>query len=312
MIAPRRERDSLAASITRKASKQTFYMIRLFVDRDLIPDAFRAYAYFRWVDDFLDAPTGSQEEKITFARRQRGILDDLYQGITPLDLYPPEELLVDLVRSDPSLESGLYLYLDNMMDVMEFDAQRCGREISQDELDNYTNSLAISVTEAMHYYIDHDHPGYQTEDRYLAVKASHIAHMLRDELEDALSGYYNIPRHYLKEHQISAFDVQNPAFQKWVFSQVNLSREYFKVGRAYLSRLKSIRCRLAGFAYVARFEWVLNTIERENFCLRLGYPERKSFSSALWMIWSTLKSIWISPRLKDNTKISISPSNQDP
>ena len=46
--------QSLAARITQAASKQTYYTVRYLVDRPLIPDAYRAYAYFRWVDDYLD------------------------------------------------------------------------------------------------------------------------------------------------------------------------------------------------------------------------------------------------------------------
>ena len=46
--------STLATSITKSASTQTFYTIRTLVDRELIPDAYRAYAYFRWVDDTLD------------------------------------------------------------------------------------------------------------------------------------------------------------------------------------------------------------------------------------------------------------------
>jgi hypothetical protein len=45
----------LAASITWAASKQTFYTIRFLADRGRVRDAYRAYAYFRWVDDRLDA-----------------------------------------------------------------------------------------------------------------------------------------------------------------------------------------------------------------------------------------------------------------
>ena len=44
-----------AASITKAASKQTYYTIRFLVDRDRVDDAYRAYGYFRWVDDVLDA-----------------------------------------------------------------------------------------------------------------------------------------------------------------------------------------------------------------------------------------------------------------
>ena len=40
---------SLARSITRAGSIQTYFTARLMVDRDLVDDFFRAYAYFRWI-----------------------------------------------------------------------------------------------------------------------------------------------------------------------------------------------------------------------------------------------------------------------
>ena len=46
--------QALAASITKAASKQTYYTIRFLVDRERVKNAYRAYAYFRWVDDTLD------------------------------------------------------------------------------------------------------------------------------------------------------------------------------------------------------------------------------------------------------------------
>ncbi len=48
-----------ASIITKAASKQTYYTIRFLVDRARLEDAYRAYAYFRWVDDVLDAGSGS-------------------------------------------------------------------------------------------------------------------------------------------------------------------------------------------------------------------------------------------------------------
>ena len=47
--------ETIAASITKAASKQTYYTIRFLADRERVADAYRAYAYFRWVDDRLDA-----------------------------------------------------------------------------------------------------------------------------------------------------------------------------------------------------------------------------------------------------------------
>ena len=50
---------TLASELTKAASKQTYYTIRLLADRERMQDAFRAYAYFRWVDDLLDAESPS-------------------------------------------------------------------------------------------------------------------------------------------------------------------------------------------------------------------------------------------------------------
>ncbi len=45
---------ALARSITWASSKQTYYTARLMVDKDLVDDCYRAYAYFRWADDIID------------------------------------------------------------------------------------------------------------------------------------------------------------------------------------------------------------------------------------------------------------------
>lgn len=304
MFTDYQERNKLAAAITRQASRQSYTVIRFFVDRDRVQEAFRAYAYFRWVDDILDSAEGSQSEKLVFADRQRGLLEDLYRGVIPLDLCPQEKMLQDLVRYDPNQESGLFTYLDRMMLVMEFDARRRGKLISQAELDAYTKNLSTAVTEALYYFIGHGEPTPATPERYLAVSAAHITHMLRDALDDNWQGYYNIPQEVLLSQRLTPFDHQKRTYQKWVCSRVKLARTYFKAGLTSLSRTKNLRCRLAGYAYTARFEWVLRAIERENFCLRLAYPERKSISGAIWMIGRTLKSLFRSP-FKDNEYINL-------
>ena len=60
----------LAREITRSSSKQSYYTTRFLVDRKLQNDCFRAYAYFRWVDDVIDISAESQEERIAFIKRQ--------------------------------------------------------------------------------------------------------------------------------------------------------------------------------------------------------------------------------------------------
>ena len=282
----------LAAFITKTASKQTYYTIRFLADRERVVDAYRAYAYFRWVDDVLDAGESSGIEQRIFLQRQKMLLEKSYRGEPVHDICPEEEMLVRLAQNDTEQNSGLQFYLRNMMAVMSFDVQRRGRLICQAELNRYTRWLAGAVTEAMHYFIGHDDYSPHNQARPLAVTAAHITHMLRDTFEDIQAGYFNAPREALHvTHCNELLGVHSSAYRAWVRSRVELARAYFKAGKQYLHQVENLRCRVAGFAYIARFEWLLDTIEKEDYCLRPQYNERKSLGTGLRMGWLTLSSM---------------------
>jgi lysine/ornithine N-monooxygenase len=90
---------------------------------------------------------------MAFLERQKSLLEKCYRGESLPDTTVEETMLIELVKHDPEKNSGLQSYLRNMMQVMEFDAKRRGRLISQVELNEYTRWLATAVTEAMHYFI---------------------------------------------------------------------------------------------------------------------------------------------------------------
>src|SRR5512144_2866176 len=244
---------SLASAITKVASKQTYYTIRFLVDRERVADAYRAYAYFRWVDDTLDtgdfALNRVEGQRMAFLERQKSLLEKCYRGESLPDATAEENMLIELVRGDREKNSGLQSYLRNMMQVMDFDAKRRGRLISQAELNEYTRWLASAVTEAMHYFIGHGRFSPHDETRYLAVTAAHITHMLRDTYDDVQAGYYNIPREVVESAHMQPQHIHHQAYRRWVQSRIQLAREYFNAGRDYLARVEEPRCRLAGLAY---------------------------------------------------------------
>jgi phytoene/squalene synthetase len=283
---------TIAESITKAASKQTYYTIRVLVDRERVEDAYRAYGYFRWVDDTLDAETMTGVERGAFIQRQKSLLEKCYRGEVPWDVDIREQMLIDLIQRDHEKDSGLQSYLRNMMQVMEFDARRRGGSISQVELNEYTRWLATAVTDNLHHFIGHGEFAPRDQTRYLAVSAAHITHMLRDTYDDLQTGYYNVPREVLETNRIGVQEVGSDAYRDWVKSRVQLAREYFKAGKDYFARVENLRCRLACYAYIARFEWLLDTIEREGYLLRPQYNERKSARTGLWMGWLTLSSMF--------------------
>jgi squalene/phytoene synthase len=300
--------DIFAESITESASKQTYYTIRLLVDRERVEDAYRAYAYFRWVDDTLDEGSVSASKRLTFLERQKSLLEKCYQGSFPQNATVEENLMIELMRNDHDKNSGLRSYLRHMIQVMEFDAVRRGRLISQAELNEYTSWLATAVTEAMHYFIGHNSYSPRDETRYLAVTGAHITHMLRDTFDDLEAGYYNIPREVLEANNIGPYDAHSTAYRAWVKSRLQLARRCFEAGRDYLARVGEPRCQLAGMAYTARFEWVLDEIEREDYCLRPDYSERKSLGAGARMGLSILSSVLHARRMRSVPQPVISQS----
>jgi len=92
---------SPASSITKAASKQTYYTIQFLVDRERVDDAYRAYAYFRWVDDLLDADSGSgpvlskgeASVRRAFLERQKSLVESCYRGESPRDASIQEKML---------------------------------------------------------------------------------------------------------------------------------------------------------------------------------------------------------------------------
>ena len=276
---------ALARSITWASSKQTYYTARLMVDEDLVHDCYRAYGYFRWADDIIDVSSQSSDERISFIRRQRELIDRLYRNERPDDLTPEEEIIADLISHDRGGNSRLQSFIRNFLAILEFDAYRKGRLISQQELTWYSNCLGKSVTDGIQYFIGNGHPYPATEDHYLAATAAHITHMLRDMVLDTADGYINIPREYLEAHGISPEDVDSPPFRAWVRGRVEQARGYFREGKRYLDELDVLRCKMAGYWYCARFEGVLDTIERDGYILRAVYNERRKLSTWFKMTW---------------------------
>jgi phytoene/squalene synthetase len=283
---------SLAATLTRAASRQTYYTIRFLVDGNRVADAYRAYAYFRWVDDTLDVVPAvgydwadiRRAEALAFLDRQQALLEACLRDERPQPACPEETILVDLLRHSDPQDFELRSYLRQMMRVMAFDARRRGRLITAEELDDYTRSLAIAVTDAMHHFIGHDSGGERDDpDRNRAVTGAHILHMLRDTEADARAGYFNIPSEVLEAFSIGPGAIRCDAYRAWVRDRVRDADSHLRAGAGYFARLPNRRHRLAGLAYIARFRWLIDRLERDGFEIRQTYADVAGVGTAIRM-----------------------------
>jgi phytoene/squalene synthetase len=291
---------SLASAITGAASAQTYLTIRLLVDRARVNDAMRAYAYFRWLDDALDTvdPPGSPAGQSAGGRarlleREQTLLTGCLAGRPPPGVDSHEAMLVELVAHAGPDDAGLESYLRHMMQVMAFDVGRRGRLVSAAELDEYTRWLARAVSDAMHHFIGHDARPPDDEARYLAVAGAHILHMLRDTSIDLRTGYCNVPREVLEAASIGPEDTASDAYRAWVRDRVRLARQQLDAGRAYFARHPCRRHRVAGLAYIARFAWLPERLERDGFLVRRAYDDARGLGTTLRM--SALTAAWMAP-----------------
>jgi phytoene/squalene synthetase len=275
----------LAHAITWAGSKQSYLTARLLVDRPLVDDCLRAYAYLRWADDIVDTCLQSAPDCEAFILRQKRLIGSLYQGAHPADLCPQEQMLADLVSHDRGPDGGLRSFIDNFMRVIAFDTCRRGRLVTRAELSAYSNWLATAVMDGIQYFIGNGHPYPRTPQRIQAVVGAHLVHMLRDIPEDLPAGYVNLPAEEILSGNIPLDDLESDPFRQWVHAQVQKARDCFQSGQAYIDSLEVLRCKLAGAWYCARFEWYLDAFQRDGYQLRSAYPARQGLRVWLQMAW---------------------------
>jgi phytoene/squalene synthetase len=284
--------SSLAREITYKASQQTAWTIQTLVPQHKRDDAFRAYAYFRWVDDVLDGDSLHQGERLSFLHSQMELLDQCLSGNPPRQISSDEWLLVELTQGPLGHDPGLRTYLRDMMAVMAFDAHRRQQRISQFELALYSKRLAAAVTEAVYTFIGDRCGAPRTAARYLAADAAHIVHMLRDMHEDLEAGYINIPLEVLPGDHVRPEDLSLPQVKDWVRSRIETAHSYFRQGEAYLAQIGNSRCRMAGVLYALRFQGVMEAIEREDYQLCRDYSDCMSPMAAIRRLPDALRMFW--------------------
>jgi phytoene/squalene synthetase len=259
----------LAQNLTRQSSLQTYWTIKLLVDRPLVNHAFKAYAYFRWLDDQIDQTGKTKVERQEIINHHKKIIHACYSNRPLLHLSLHEQLLSSLIASDPRPNSKLHSFITNFFAIIEFDAKRQGKPVSQTELSWYTDTLAKAVTDGIEHFVNHHYSYPDGPGHYRAAIGAHLTHMLRDLSEDYDQGYFNLPSGLIKPYGSGS-----PALNQWVKTKVKTARNHFYHGKNYIRRLPVLRGKLAASWYCCRFEAILTQIESDHYRLRPTYRRR--------------------------------------
>ena len=263
--------SNLASAITKAASKQTYYTIRFLVTGhgSMTPTGIRLFPLGGRRPRRRCVLRSGPGRRRAFAREldswtvRNPCWTHCLRGEAPRDADPHEAMLVELVRhADPS-DARLEAYLRHMMLVMDFDVRRRGRLVSQAELDEYTRWLATAVTEAMHYFIgngaaapDDEHPlagclgraHPAHAPRHLRGRPCRLLQRPAGGARGALDRPCGCPLRRL------------PRLGRGI--ACDLHGRTSTPARSTSRGVHSRRHRLAGLAYIARFEWLIETLEQ--------------------------------------------------
>lgn len=263
--------NQLAEKITRNSSRQTYCTIKFLVDPPLRSECYKAYAYFRWLDDEIDEKLKGQD-RIDFINKQKTLTDRTYKRLPANTKNKEEEIIVSLINNDPKTNPKLESFIKHFFEVIEFDTKRQGVQIDQAKLEWYIQTLSIAVTDCIEYFVGNNQKYPRHKYEYNAAKGAHIAHILRDFKEDLANQYINAPVKYSKN---------NTDLKNWIKSEVDEAKEYFETGKRYIDFLPNFRIRLAARLYCDRFEWILDTIEKDNYELRKNYFPKRHYSNII-------------------------------
>jgi phytoene/squalene synthetase len=259
--------DKLARQIVFKSSWETYFIILLLADHGMVDDAFKACAYFRWVDDQIDTHLKSRKKRLSFLAKQKEIIDLSYKQIEAEVNAPEEQLIVDLIKNDRIPNSLLKSYINNFFLVLQFDAKRKWKKTTLKDLLWYSKTIGKAVTDCILHFIENKINYNFSPSIYKAAIAAHMIHMLRDFKEDIKTGFINIPKEYIYKNSINIKDVTDYQIKSWVKEIVVQAKSNFSEGKAYILHMKGFKRKIAAILYCHRFEPMLHAIEENDYIL---------------------------------------------
>jgi phytoene/squalene synthetase len=260
----------LAKERAKTENSAAFYLARLLYDRGTLPLFCLGYAYFRWVDDFIDDPMHSERSCRAFITCQQKLIDAAYQGEIWSTDRIEEQMVQYLVEVD--FQERLKPYIQDMLAALVWDTRRRGQFSDRSALQAYSLALGRAYTNALQAFVTQSHVYPDAPGRYAAGTAAHLVHLLRDFVQDWEAGYYNISRQEMAEFGLDAapFDFEGEAFRNWVRVVAQRARGLFRDGQRYLDSLQVYRCKLLGYLYCVRYEILLDQIEHQGYRIAEG------------------------------------------
>jgi len=289
-----------ATATTKRHNPSAYWLSNLLYDKGMTPIFCLIYAYFRWLDDYIDEPNTESFVCRQMVANQKELLVGAYCNPRMSVSSTPEAMIVSVIDYDKSRGMLLKTSIMDMIAALEWDTYRRGKVVSSKELAQYSWWLGRSYTKALQAFIAYPYKYPDHEYRYYAGVGAHITHIMRDFYEDLSLGYINISKEDIRHYSI---DIRCPialSLREWAQKTVITARKYINWGKLYLSTLPIFRCRLMGYIYCSRYEMVLDVIEDADFDLSMNRFESVRKGK---YYWQAISNALTSPMIRGQLRV---------
>lgn len=251
----------------RKSHPFTFWYSFSFFSRSRRNTLFRAYEYFRWVDDYIDDKKTLTKDAKRLLSREIRLISTLYshKPITPTYIF--EEYISSVISEDYENRNGMQEIINGFFCALSWDVRRRNRIPTAKELTSYSQYLGCSYSQGITYGLNY-HP---TDSRFLEVSnncgvAAHITHMLRDFFIDLEIGYINISKEDIEKYHINLSSNRQDlkmALSPWCKDQFLKTQNLFNQGLNSINKLPGFRARFAFRLISIRYLLILKKVKRD-------------------------------------------------
>lgn len=194
---------SLAEKAAKSKSPKAKFILDHTVDKTQREYLNLSYAYLRWVDDFIDNPLISIDEKIKFIQRQKYLINQCSKKLFVEHEQPGEAFLFYFFEYANKNDSSILIRaIEKMVEAIEMDVERLKSDgtFTEADLNFYINTQSKALYDIIIYFF--------LPSQYHSVKNVQTGRfqarvfMMRDIIEDIDAGLINISREDIKEFKL--------------------------------------------------------------------------------------------------------------
>ena len=256
-----------------------FWVGRILFSPTYFPLFCLCYAYFRWLDDQIDAPDISKFKAELCIQKQNKLISLFVDGIdTNKDnLNPYEKMLILLLTLDKQLGSHLRSNILEMFAALEFDVIRRNKYCNGNSLNDYSRKIGGSFTEFILICTTRKTINVKTIECFrLAGYAAHNIHLLRDFYEDLQLGYINISREDIIKFGFENHDLKSVDINPWVRFRVQICKQYIHDCFIIIKSINSLKVYFLFLIISAPYVFFAQKIEENNYELHTYHENAKN------------------------------------